>query len=404
MSQSLDPDAADACGAGRGAGRGGVRRVARLRRRRDRGRPDPRRGRPRPRPRRSGSLWRDGNFLTLWGGQALSQFGAQITELAMPGARGAAAARDRVRGRRPERRRRRRVPGGRAARRRLDRPHAQAPRDDLGRRRAGRRPRDAAAAVVGRRAADVAPLRRRARGRGRDRLLRRVVPEHHPLARAARADRRGERQARVHPASSRDIAGPAIGGWLIGVITAPFAILATVGHLPRVVRRAAVHPRPRAAARRATTASRSCARSARGCAGSSAIRCCAASWARPACRTSSAPCRSRCCRSSCCANSDSRPASMGVIFSLGRSRRAGRRGRDAAHRAPDRRGPRDPGQRDRLQRRSRCFLPARGHRARRSRSRCWWCRASSPASPCCSTTSRRSPSASASRRPACSAA
>lgn len=30
------------------------------------------------------SLWRDGNFLTMWSGQALSQFGAQITELAIP--------------------------------------------------------------------------------------------------------------------------------------------------------------------------------------------------------------------------------------------------------------------------------------------------------------------------------
>ncbi len=31
-----------------------------------------------------GSLWRDGNFLRMWGGQAFSQFGAQITELAVP--------------------------------------------------------------------------------------------------------------------------------------------------------------------------------------------------------------------------------------------------------------------------------------------------------------------------------
>ncbi|KRA25380.1 MFS transporter [Microbacterium sp. Root61] len=31
-----------------------------------------------------GSLWRDRNFLTLWSGQALSQFGAQFTELAIP--------------------------------------------------------------------------------------------------------------------------------------------------------------------------------------------------------------------------------------------------------------------------------------------------------------------------------
>lgn len=35
-----------------------------------------------PTPHRS--LWRDGNFLTMWSGQALSQFGAQITELALP--------------------------------------------------------------------------------------------------------------------------------------------------------------------------------------------------------------------------------------------------------------------------------------------------------------------------------
>lgn len=31
-----------------------------------------------------GSLWRDRNFLTFWTGQAFSQFGAQITELAIP--------------------------------------------------------------------------------------------------------------------------------------------------------------------------------------------------------------------------------------------------------------------------------------------------------------------------------
>src|SRR3546814_2066730 len=31
-----------------------------------------------------GSLWRDANFLILWAGQALSQFGAEITGLAIP--------------------------------------------------------------------------------------------------------------------------------------------------------------------------------------------------------------------------------------------------------------------------------------------------------------------------------
>lgn len=35
-----------------------------------------------PTPR--GSLWHDRNFLTMWGGQSLSQFGAQLTELAIP--------------------------------------------------------------------------------------------------------------------------------------------------------------------------------------------------------------------------------------------------------------------------------------------------------------------------------
>ncbi|MCR2762858.1 MFS transporter [Microbacterium sp. zg.B48] len=36
------------------------------------------------RPRAPRSLWRDRNFLTLWSGQAFSQFGSQIQELAIP--------------------------------------------------------------------------------------------------------------------------------------------------------------------------------------------------------------------------------------------------------------------------------------------------------------------------------
>jgi MFS family permease len=39
---------------------------------------------PTPAPAPKGSLWRDRNFMTLWSGQALSQFGGQITELALP--------------------------------------------------------------------------------------------------------------------------------------------------------------------------------------------------------------------------------------------------------------------------------------------------------------------------------
>lgn len=37
-----------------------------------------------PPPAPKGSLWRDRNFLTLWSGQTFAQFGAQITELALP--------------------------------------------------------------------------------------------------------------------------------------------------------------------------------------------------------------------------------------------------------------------------------------------------------------------------------
>jgi MFS family permease len=37
-----------------------------------------------PSPAPQGSLWRERNFLTFWTGQAFSQFGAQITELAIP--------------------------------------------------------------------------------------------------------------------------------------------------------------------------------------------------------------------------------------------------------------------------------------------------------------------------------
>ena len=37
-----------------------------------------------PPPPAPGSLWRDRNFLTLWTGQAFSQFGAQVFELALP--------------------------------------------------------------------------------------------------------------------------------------------------------------------------------------------------------------------------------------------------------------------------------------------------------------------------------
>ena len=105
----------------------------------------------------NGSLWRDRNFLTFWTGQAFGQFGAQITELAIPvlavlvlnatefevGVLTAANVAAFL------------VVG--LAGRRVDRPDAQAPRHDLGgcgpRGRFGHR----ACAVAHRRPSDLAP-------------------------------------------------------------------------------------------------------------------------------------------------------------------------------------------------------------------------------------------------------
>ena len=84
-----------------------------------------------------------------------------------------------------------------------------------------------------------------------------------------------------------NIAGPGIGGWLVGVITAPLAILATVGtYLISFVALLFTrdHEKPRA---RRRTVRRSCTRSGKACASSSPSSCCDASSARPAPRTSS---------------------------------------------------------------------------------------------------------------------
>ena len=146
-------------------------------------------------PRLPAASGDDRNFLTLWSGQAFSQFGSQIQELAIPvlavlilnatelqvgvlSAAGVAAFL--VVG-----------PPGRG----VDRPDAQAPRHDLGGRRPRARARVDSAAVVARRAADVAPVCRRPHRRHRDGLLRRVVSEPDPVARASEPDRRGQRQA-----------------------------------------------------------------------------------------------------------------------------------------------------------------------------------------------------------------
>ena len=219
-----------------------------------------------------------------------------------PGAGRADAERDRVGGRRAQRGAGRRLPRRRASRRRLDRPHAQAPRHDRRRRRQSRRTGRTPRARPVRRARDLAHDRRRPHHGRRDRVLRRVEPEHHPVARADRSDRRGERQAAVDRAAGRPRRprGRRVAG---RGARRSARDLHHRRHVPGLVRGAAVHPRPRAAALARRPQAAACTRSARACAGCSATRCCAASSARPASRTSSARSPRPSCRSSRCASS-----------------------------------------------------------------------------------------------------
>ena len=144
-------------------------------------------------------------------------------------------------------------------------------------------------------------------------------------------------------------------------------------HIPRLVRRAPVHPRPRAAARsRGARAARAGDR--RGT--EVGVRQSAAAPHRRHDRhrrTSSAWSPTPCCRSSSCASSGSARRRSASIFSLASVGGLARRDRHAAHRRADRRGPRDPDQRDRVQRRA-ALRAGRSRSCRPSPSRCWWCR------------------------------
>ena len=136
------------------------------------------------------SLLRDPDFLKLWTGQTISAFGTQVTILAVPivaaltlkvspfefGLLGDA----RVPAVRPHR------PAGR----RLGRSPPTAPDPHLGRPRTRDRPAVDPARLRPRRADDLAALRRRARQRLPDRLLRRRLPELPALDRRARPARR----------------------------------------------------------------------------------------------------------------------------------------------------------------------------------------------------------------------
>ena len=176
-----------------------------------------------------GSLWRDAQLP-----DAVERAGAQPVRRADhragdPGAGRADAERDRVGGRRAQRGAGRRLPRRRAARRRVDRPHAQAPRHDLGRRGPSRRARRTPRARPVRRARDLAHDRRRARSwasrpcsstcRTRASSRRSCAPTRSPR-RTASCSR---------PSSSRASPARRSAGWLVGVLAAPLAIFITVG-------------------------------------------------------------------------------------------------------------------------------------------------------------------------------
>ena len=138
-----------------------------------------------------GGLWANHDFVKLWTGQSISEFGSAVSGARDPVARGEGAEREPVRVLAPHRARLPAVHPLRAARRRLGRPAAPPP-DPHRRRREPRRPaRLDPARVAARDPHDLAALRDHVRRRDLHRLLRRRVPVVPPLARRARpADRR----------------------------------------------------------------------------------------------------------------------------------------------------------------------------------------------------------------------
>ena len=175
--------------------------------------------------RPSGSLWHHSDFLKLWTGQSISEFGTQVSNLAHPVARGEGAA---CLAARVLAARRAGVPAVhplRASRRRLGRPPPPPPDPDR-RRREPRRAARVDSDRVGARDPDhVAALRDR-----------RSSPAPSPSSSTSRTSRtcrrssagrtwsRGTRSSRLSR-SAAQIAGPGLGGVLVGAITAPYAML-----------------------------------------------------------------------------------------------------------------------------------------------------------------------------------
>ena len=174
------------------------------------------------------SLWRDGNFLTMWSGQALAQLGSQIAELAIPTLavillnaselevgflNASAVAAFLLVG----------LPAG-AWVDRMRKRHVMIVADGVRALALAVLPllwflgslemwhMFVVAAIVG--IANVFF----------DVSYQSLVPSLVPAHQIAEANGKLESTAQV-----AGIAGPAVGGWLVGVLTAPFAILATVG-------------------------------------------------------------------------------------------------------------------------------------------------------------------------------
>ena len=171
----------------------------------------------------SGGLWRHGDFLKLWSAETISQFGSQVGQLALPLVAilvlDASAFEVAVLGtvRVPP------VHHLHAARRRLGRPTSATTDPHRRRLRTGRAPDDDPDRVRRRRPHPRPALRRRLPRRRLPGLLRRRVPVVPPVARRARADHRGQLEARDQPlrradrgAGVRRSAGPdphrAVGG------------------------------------------------------------------------------------------------------------------------------------------------------------------------------------------------
>ncbi len=173
-----------------------------------------------------------------------------------------------------------------------------------------------------RRPDDLAALHRRVHQRLRDGLLRRRLPVVPAVARRSRPDHRRQLEARDERARRRRSSGRASPGFLIGAITAPFAILVdSISFVVSALFMVAIRRHEDEAGAAGRRARRAAVDAERDRGGPPVRRAatvtCGASPRRPGRRTSSRTCSSRSCSSSSSASSRSRPELLGLAFSIG---------------------------------------------------------------------------------------